>query len=320
MKEYFNDQLGATIQHADGAIMTYDVLGVRHFAAGRVPIVLIGGMTSLRGDWERLANALAEVRPVLLLDHRGMGDSTYTPAGDEEITIELYARDIVDLLLHLKWPRLAICGFSMGGAIAQQILLLPFHRTSPVQPYPFEITHVFLTATLASPMRTRGYGLKIRPPPPPKDGIKRTKEEKKEIARPILEATFDENWMNDPRNKERFEMLLDRMIYGRPAKTILQQARTLNILHFDAPHALISSSIPILVIHGMNDRVIPFAYSEEILSLIPHARAVGIGNKRGQVPSLKFGHQWFEYFDVQVWVGVVEEFMGQGGHAERTKL
>ncbi len=44
-----------------------------------------------------------------------MGDSTYTPQGEEEITIELYARDVLDLLIHLQWKRLAICGFSMGG-------------------------------------------------------------------------------------------------------------------------------------------------------------------------------------------------------------
>lgn len=62
MSEY-KDRHGATLTHADGAVMTYDVLGVRHFAANQIPIVLIGGMSSLRGDWERLANALAEIRP-----------------------------------------------------------------------------------------------------------------------------------------------------------------------------------------------------------------------------------------------------------------
>lgn len=62
MSEY-KDQIRATLAHADGAVMTYDILGARHFATGQIPIVLIGGVSSLRGDWERLAHALAEIRP-----------------------------------------------------------------------------------------------------------------------------------------------------------------------------------------------------------------------------------------------------------------
>jgi hypothetical protein len=76
-----------------------------------------------------------------------------------------------------------------------------------------------------------------------------------------------------------------------------------------------------LVIHGETDNVVPFSCSQEILSLIPHARAVGIGDKLGQVPNLKFGHQWFEYFDVKVWVGVIEEFMKeQSSGNDKAKL
>lgn len=31
------------------------------------------------------------------------------------LTIELLARDIVELVKYLKWEKLSICGFSMGG-------------------------------------------------------------------------------------------------------------------------------------------------------------------------------------------------------------
>ncbi|KXN92265.1 hypothetical protein AN958_08718 [Leucoagaricus sp. SymC.cos] len=318
------DQLGAKLTHADGAIMTYDVLSAPHFNSNKVPIVLIGGMTSLRGDWERLVNVLAEVRPVNPNvnhhDHRGMGESTYTPEGDEEITIKLYARDILGLFnTHLKWPRLAIWGFSMRGAVAQQLLLLPYHKSSPAPLHPFEITRVFLTGTLASPMRDRRYSLK--------NGEKRSGEERKELVRPILEGAFDESWMSDAKNRERFESLLERMIGGSALLhswtcSIIPHSISKQIINldFNAPHSCISSSIPLLVIHGENDSVVPFFCNREILALIPHARAVGIGNARGQVPSLKFGHQWFEYFDVKVWVGVVEEFMKTQGKLRETKI
>ena len=47
--------------------------------------------------------------------YRGMGDSSLTLAGDEEITIELLARDLLFLLENLGWKEVALCGHSMGG-------------------------------------------------------------------------------------------------------------------------------------------------------------------------------------------------------------
>lgn len=48
--------------------------------------------------------------------YRGIGDSSYsTPAEDDEITIELMARDLLFLLQSLKFSEVALCGYSMGG-------------------------------------------------------------------------------------------------------------------------------------------------------------------------------------------------------------
>lgn len=87
-------------------------------------------------------------------------------------------------------------------------------------------------------------------------------------------------------------------------------------LQFNAAHSQIPKSIPILVIHGQKDLVVPFSCTTEIFSSIPHAKAVSIGPNHGQVPNLDFGHQWYEYFDIEIWVGVFEEWMkmeGRGG-------
>ncbi len=45
-----------------------------------------------------------------------MGDSTLVSTEDEDLTIELLARDLVALLTHLKWKDVAVIGYSMGGA------------------------------------------------------------------------------------------------------------------------------------------------------------------------------------------------------------
>ena len=46
----------------DGASLAYEVLGAQ-FLGRKEPIVLVNGMTTTLGDWERLANSLSEVRP-----------------------------------------------------------------------------------------------------------------------------------------------------------------------------------------------------------------------------------------------------------------
>ncbi|KAG6867820.1 hypothetical protein C0993_010675 [Termitomyces sp. T159_Od127] len=94
----------------DGAKIAYEILGTQHLSS-RQPLVLIGGMSSRRIDWERLANSLSRVRPILL----GMGDSQLSPGKDEKITVESLARDLLALLTHLQWKDLSLCGFSMGG-------------------------------------------------------------------------------------------------------------------------------------------------------------------------------------------------------------
>lgn len=63
----------------------------------------------------------------------------------------------------------------------------------------------------------------------------------------------------------------------------------------------------------MGDLIVPFTSAEEILRACPQARLVTIGSKRGQVPSYAFGHLWYEFFDIEVWVGVLETFLDDGG-------
>ena len=40
---------------------------------------------------------------VLIYDHRGIGNSSLSLTGDEEISIERLARDLLALLVHLNW-------------------------------------------------------------------------------------------------------------------------------------------------------------------------------------------------------------------------
>lgn len=90
-------------------------------------------------------------------------------------------------------------------------MFLPFQLENPT-PLPFQITHVFLTGTFPRRIEDKKYGLPFAKVPP---GKKLTEEEKRNLARPVLETSFDPKWCLDPANTERFEWWLSRMTQKR---------------------------------------------------------------------------------------------------------
>jgi hypothetical protein len=75
-------------------------------------------------------------------------------------------------------------------------------------------------------------------------------------------------------------------------------------LHIKLPH-----DTQVLSIHGRLDQIVPDSYRQEIMQYFPHARAVEIGDRSGQIPNDQFGHHWWEYFDIHVWKDVVDNFL-----------
>lgn len=290
--------------HSDGSRQAYNIYGCSHVGT---PVVLINGMGMLMRDWERLRDSLAGSRPVLVFDHRGMGYSTLSRAGNERVTIELMARDLVELLQGLNWKEIALCGYSMGGAIIQQLLLLPFHPTNPA-PLHFRVTHAILAASVAEPLKDGRFMQKFMDIPPPLNGTYKTTEEKCAAVRPIVETIYDPQWISD--NPGRFARCVEAMTFGRPLRTTFMQAYAIQDIHFEDSYSKLPRSTQFLIIHGKLDQVVPFSESRKLLARIPWAREVAVGNASGQIPSLEFGHQWFEYFDnANVWAEVFDEFL-----------
>jgi pimeloyl-ACP methyl ester carboxylesterase len=85
------------------------------------PIVLIMGYSSTMDLWDpELVNGLAEHNRVIVFDNRGMGNST---SSDKEYSMRLFADDTAGLMDALNITRANVLGFSMGTAIAQELVL-----------------------------------------------------------------------------------------------------------------------------------------------------------------------------------------------------
>ncbi|KAJ7217041.1 Alpha/Beta hydrolase protein [Mycena pura] len=298
----------------DGAILAYEVLGSAAAFAddSAVPLILVCGMAMARGDWVRLSTTWAQSRRVLVYDHRGIGDSKHpphlTPEADE-FTIETLARDLAFLITHLAWPEVAILGFSMGGVVVQQLLVLPYHPTDPA-PLPFRLTQVILSSTRAEVLRDPNYGLKM--PEPKTDSATYeppSPAERYAMIRRTIETTVDPSWIKE--NGKFLDFMVQRVILGKPRSlhTISRQRQALQLFDFVDLLEKIPPDLPVLVMHGEADQIIPFECSQEIVRRIPSARFVEVGPEPGKLPSLLFGHNFTHYFTVAVWDDLVREFL-----------
>ena len=105
----------------DGTRLAYALYG-----QGTSGVVLIHSLAMDRRFWQPVAERLASHAPVLVYDCRGHGESD-KPAGP--YTVELFARDLADLLDHVGWNSALVAGASMGGCTA-----LAFATAYPARP------------------------------------------------------------------------------------------------------------------------------------------------------------------------------------------
>lgn len=85
----------------------------------------------------------------------------------------------------------------------------------------------------------------------------------------------------------------------------------LKTFDFDGPRGRLPKDIPVVIIHGKLDQVVPFSCADYLLEKMPRSRMIEVGNLPGQVPHLDFGHNWFDYFDIRVWDDVFRQILSR---------
>lgn len=81
------------------------------------PIVFIGGLTSTVLSWKYQQKELQKYHQVVLFDNRGSGRTRILKP--QQLSMQLFANDVYDLLKGLGIKKAHILGASMGGMIAQ---------------------------------------------------------------------------------------------------------------------------------------------------------------------------------------------------------
>lgn len=84
------------------------------------PIVLIHGLSDNLTVWSSIIPRLARQNRVVALDLRGHGESDKP---DMPYSVQLFSRDVLNLLQQLKIPKAHMIGLSLGAAITLQLAL-----------------------------------------------------------------------------------------------------------------------------------------------------------------------------------------------------
>ncbi|TAM88500.1 MAG: alpha/beta fold hydrolase [Jatrophihabitans sp.] len=215
------------------------------------PLLLIQGMAGHVGMWgEPLLAALEHDFDVLAYDHRGIGESSEVPGA---FTIADLADDAAALMDALGWGSAHVFGISMGGMVAQELVLC----------FPERVRRLVLGCTYAG-----GSGAQIVAPGPLRIFEAMQTGDLDLAVRAGFEANVSGEFAADPAHYETFKqaVLAERV----PVPLVLAQAQA--CFAHDASARLGTVTAPTLVLHGTADQMVLYPNAEHVASLIPGAR------------------------------------------------
>lgn len=217
------------------------------------PLLLITGIPSVGDDWAPLAGPLSESRRVITFDNRGCGSSTVTPG---PYSMQQMAADAAGLLDHLGIERADVFGISMGGMIAQELAL----------ERPDKVDHLVLGCTHA------GIRHSERAPEETMEAFRMQTDDWSERVRALSKVSFAQGI--DPRAHDLFVEKKKGDVQNLEG----YGAQFAAVFSHDTYDRLPQLQMPVLVLTGDDDRIIPAGSSRPLVDQIPNARLHVIEN------------------------------------------
>ncbi|WP_371583264.1 alpha/beta fold hydrolase [Streptomyces sp. NBC_01314] len=234
------------------------------------PVLLLHGIGRSLEDWAPQFPRLAQGHRLIALDLPGFGFSARSP---EPTTLEVLARGVLETLDALGEQRpLQVLGNSLGGAVAQQLLVLAPERVAGL----VLVNSAGFGAEVALPLRL------LAAPVLGRLATRRTTEAGAKMAERLLFA--------DPglATTVRIEHALAIARQPDPSTVLLETLRELATLRGTKPRwraeltaAVAKHPRPTLIVWGDRDRVLPARHLDSARRLLPRAEAhlfTGIGH------------------------------------------
>jgi len=221
------------------------------------PFILIRGLSSSLDSWSPYSIAqFSKDFKTILFDNRGAGRSDKP---DGKYSAKMMADDTIGLMDVLDIKEIYLLGFSMGGCIAQELVLN----------YPNRVTKLILTSSwCGSP-----HGIPpISDQNPFIEMLPLLKEGKYEtMARNLTEALFPENY------KKNNPIIIEKVIknyMNNPPSPKGFEGQSAYVESFDTYERLSEIKIPTLILHGTEDVILPVENAKILAEKIPSAELV----------------------------------------------
>jgi pimeloyl-ACP methyl ester carboxylesterase len=236
----------------DGVAFAYRELGPR----GHTPLILLVHLAATLDNWDAaVVDPLAERRHVIAFDNRGVGAT----GGSVPDTIEAMAEDTARFIGALGYERVDVLGLSMGGMIAQSLVLR----------HPHLVRRLILAGT--GPQGGTGIdkvaGLTYREAL----AASLTRRDAKELL------FFNRNRAGKAAAKA-FIARLDERTTDRDTPIRLgalrTQLRAITAWGRGAPDDLARIAQSTLIVNGDDDRMVPSALSEDLHRRIPGSELI----------------------------------------------
>ena len=223
------------------------------------PILLIMGLSANLDWWDiRLIKALSREFKLITFDNRGAGR---TGTSDKECTIKLFADDTAGLMDALRIDKAHVIGFSMGGMIAQELVLN----------YPQKVEKLVLCSTNC------GSANSIQPSQKVLEMLTAdiTGLSPEEVARMTLPFLLTTNFIEE--NSDLVELVTQRLIkHPISRESYMHQLKA--IMGFDTFDRLHQIKIPTLILQGREDVLVASANGSVLAKAIPDAKLVYFEN------------------------------------------
>ena len=237
---------------------------IRYHEAGEgQPVILLHGSGPGASAWSNFSQnieVLAKKYRVIAPDFPGWGKSDeFDPETAKRFSVN--AEVVVALMDALDIGRAAVVGNSMGGIASQMVTAL----------HPDRVTHCI---TMGAP--APGGSQPFYQPNGLTEGLRilfeayRTPTQEN-VRRLVEIMVFDSSFATDGLIKQRTENALANQNH------LTNFLKGLATMHIDAVgqddmvHALEKSSVPALIMHGRDDRVVPVEHSLRTAALMPNA-------------------------------------------------
>jgi pimeloyl-ACP methyl ester carboxylesterase len=213
------------------------------------PLLLIQGMSGTHVAWGRPFRELLEADfACVAFDNRGIGLSS---AVEEPFTIAEMAVDTVELLDALEIESAHVVGISMGGMIAQELALA----------HPDRLRSLTLGCTYCG-----GPGSQLMDPADFQTLAEAMASgDRDRVHRAMWELNLSPGFCADGGRYGEFVEMAGAMPVPRQIVQLQLQA----IFAHDSSARLPSLTVPTLVVHGTEDRVLGVANGRQIASLLP---------------------------------------------------